>query len=46
MTGKTMTKDEVSTITVNLINQATSEISRLKKTYSFEIKAQSDWDKL
>lgn len=46
MTSKQMTKDEVSKITVDLIIQATQEITKLHKKYSFDIKMFADWEKV
>jgi len=45
-TGKLLTKEEVSTITVDLLNKATSEMRRLNKNYNFSINGSIDWDKL
>lgn len=45
-TSKQMTKDEVSKITVELIIQATQEITRLDKTYRFDVKTGANWEKV
>lgn len=45
-TTKMMTKEEVSTITVDLLNKAIVEMRRLNKDYNFSIDGTIEWDKL
>ncbi len=44
--SKFLTKEEVSTITVELLNKAIGEMKRLNKNYSFSTGGTIDWGKL